>query len=125
MEQTKDAESAEEASKLGRGLQRSDPNLLRPDWFQVRVEIMREALLVKFQSHENLKQLLISTGDSNKDSIIIEASPHDFFWGCGFDGSGRNQLGELLLSIREELISQDTNHTLDSQHSTSSTKLHC
>ena len=42
---------------------------------------------------------------------IVEASPHDFFWGAGFDGSGANQLGRLLMRLRTELmqaVMQDT-----------------
>ena len=42
---------------------------------------------------------------------IVEASPHDFFWGAGFDGSGANQLGRLLMQLRAELMQapvQDT-----------------
>jgi len=35
---------------------------------------------------------------------IVEASPHDFFWGAGFDGSGANQLGRLLMQLRAELM---------------------
>ncbi len=42
---------------------------------------------------------------------IVEASPHDFFWGAGFDGSGANRLGRLLMRLRAELLqaaAQDT-----------------
>ena len=35
---------------------------------------------------------------------IVETSPHDFFWGSGFDGSGANQLGRLLMRLRAELL---------------------
>eukprot|EP00210_Caulerpa_lentillifera_P001313 g1263.t1 len=124
IEQIKDAENAEEASKIGRANQQSNPSLLRSDWFEVRVEIMREALRAKFQSHEHLRQLLISTAKTNEDSNIIEVSPHDFFWGCGFDGSGKNQLGELLMSIREELILQEESF-LESQNSSTTAELYC
>ena len=34
---------------------------------------------------------------------LVENSPHDFFWGRGFDGTGQNQLGRLLEELREEL----------------------
>ena len=37
------------------------------------------------------------------DLDLVENSPHDFFWGRGFDGSGQNQLGRLLVELREEL----------------------
>ena len=39
-----------------------------------------------------------------EDLDIVENSPHDFFWGRGFDGSGQNHLGRLLVELREELL---------------------
>lgn len=35
---------------------------------------------------------------------IAEASPHDYFWGAGFEGSGTNHLGRLLMLVRAELL---------------------
>ena len=35
---------------------------------------------------------------------LVEASPHDFFWGRGVDGLGCNHLGTLLMSVRQELL---------------------
>lgn len=34
---------------------------------------------------------------------LVEASPHDYFWGRGVDGSGANHLGALLMRLRDEL----------------------
>ncbi|CAF1388154.1 unnamed protein product, partial [Didymodactylos carnosus] len=47
-----------------------------------------------------LKALLLNTGDT----ILIEDSPTDLYW--GIDGkqneSGRNRLGELLMELRND-----------------------
>jgi len=95
-----ESESAEEAAKIGRRATRERSSLRRPDWFEKRQEIMREAVLSKFQTHEDLRHLLLSTNSN----MIVEDSPHDFFWGVGVDGSGTNHLGKMLMSVRESLL---------------------
>ncbi len=37
------------------------------------------------------------------DEEIIENAPHDYYWGCGADGSGKNQLGKTLMRVRSIL----------------------
>jgi N-glycosidase YbiA len=34
---------------------------------------------------------------------IIEDSPVDYFWGCGIDRTGTNQLGRILMQVRTDL----------------------
>lgn len=46
---------------------------------------------------------------------LLENSPHDFFWGGGWDASGHNHLGRLLMELREQLLRQ-VNQTAVSQH---------
>lgn len=61
----------------------------------------------QFTQHEGPRALLLSTaslGFSGRALDLVEASPHDFFWGRGVDGSGFNHLGMLLMSVREELL---------------------
>ena len=81
-----------QAKRLGRKCQ------LRPDWEQVKVQVMRDALLLKFKQPE-FKSKLLSTGNE----FLVEGNDwNDTFWGvCG--GKGRNMLGYLLMEIREEL----------------------
>lgn len=97
-------ETAEQAANMGRKEQEGCPFLLRQDWYDIRVEIMREALLAKFTQHEGLKQQLIST----QQRPIVENAPSDDFWGCGLDGKGENHLGKLLMAIRGELQSRNS-----------------
>lgn len=39
-------------------------------------------------------------------SQLLENSPHDFFWGGGWDASGANHLGRLLMRVREQLLTE-------------------
>lgn len=83
------------AARMGRS--REHP--LRPDWEQVKEEVMREALHAKFSQHPSLVSLLLSTGDS----VLIEHTANDRYWADGGDGSGRNRLGQLLMELRTAL----------------------
>ncbi|MDY6783196.1 MAG: NADAR family protein [Cyanobacteriota bacterium] len=84
-----------DAAKMGRS--REHP--LRNDWETVKDKIMERAVLCKFQTHADLREVLLSTGDEP----IVENAPGDYYWGCGKDGSGQNKLGEILMKVREEL----------------------
>jgi N-glycosidase YbiA len=89
------ARTPKEAAQRGRT--RSIP--LRPDWEAVKDDIMRAAVLRKFQSHADIRAMLLETGDEE----IIENAPGDYYWGCGADGSGRNMLGRILMEVRAAL----------------------
>ena len=69
---------------------------LRTDWNNVKIDIMRDALIQKF-SDKKLQKNLIDTGDAE----LIEGNWWgDKFWGvCG--GEGENHLGKLLMEVRE------------------------
>ncbi|GHO58965.1 NADAR family protein [Ktedonobacter robiniae] len=86
-----------QAADLGRSRQHP----LRPDWEQVKDEIMLKAVRRKFELHTQLRKLLLATGAEE----LIENAPSDYYWGCGSDGSGQNKLGQLLMRIRMELSS--------------------
>jgi hypothetical protein len=71
---------------------------LRPDWEEVKEDIMYKALKVKFNNY-TLQKKLLETG--NKE--LVEDSPYDSYWGVGRNGTGKNRLGILLMKLREEL----------------------
>ena len=71
----------------------------RKDWEDIKIDVMRKALLAKFTQHKRLRQMLLSTGDN----MLIEHTPYDKFWGDGGDGNGENHLGLLLMEIRHDL----------------------
>ncbi|RXE57537.1 NADAR family protein [Acetivibrio mesophilus] len=81
-----------EAANLGRD--RNKP--LRNDWEQVKDSIMKEAVLAKFKTHDDIREILIST----EDKEIIEKTTSDYYWGCGSNGTGKNMLGKILMEVR-------------------------
>jgi len=85
----------QEAAKLGR-----DPNhRIRADWEEVKIPIMREAVLTKFLAHTDIQAILLATAEQ----VIVEDSPTDYYWGCGCDRTGQNHLGKILMSVRKEI----------------------
>lgn len=81
----------------------------RPDWLEVRVDVMRWVLQVKLaQNATSFGRLLEATGKRP----IVENSRYDSFWGAGpVDSSyvrGRNVLGCLLMELRAELAAERT-----------------
>jgi ribA/ribD-fused uncharacterized protein len=81
-------------------ISRDPKNILRKDWFKIRVKIMEDIIREKVKQHPYVYSKLIETGDKE----IIEASPIDSFWGWGSDKKGENQLGKIWMKIREEII---------------------
>ena len=74
-----------------------------PQWDSKREDVMRKALYAKFSQNEQLRRLLLSTG--NRD--LIEDNPTDSYWGRGNDGLGKNRLGMLLMELRTRLRKED------------------
>ena len=71
---------------------------MRSDWEQVKVDVMLFLLRMKFSIPE-LKQKLLETGDTE----LTEGNTWgDTFWGV-CNGVGENNLGKLLMKVREEL----------------------
>ena len=75
---------------------------LRSDWEKVKLDVMYKALLAKFSQHNNLRDMLVKTGDRQ----LIEHTSKDSYWGDGGDGRGQNNLGKLLMKVRTELASR-------------------
>lgn len=86
------AKTPMEAVRKGRDRKRK----LRRDWESVKEQVMRDAVLAKFSQHPELTELLLSTGDA----VIVEHTENDAYWG---DGKGKNRLGHILMSVREQL----------------------
>ena len=78
---------------------RNRQNPLRPDWEEVKDEVMHQALRMKFRQNPDIAKELLATGDA----IIIEHTQNDAYWADGGDGSGKNKLGLLIMQVREEL----------------------
>jgi ribA/ribD-fused uncharacterized protein len=93
-----------ESPRIAADLGRDRAVLLRADWEQVKDEVMLKCVREKVLQHPEIKKLLMSTSDAE----IIEDSPIDWYWGCGKDGTGKNMLGKILMTIRDELRSTET-----------------
>ncbi len=86
--------AAGQSKKLGRRVE------LRPDWEEVKIDIMRQVLKSKFTQNLELREKLVATGDTE----LIEGNNwNDTFWGV-CRGKGRNHLGKLLMEVRAELV---------------------
>jgi len=79
------------------GRSRSRP--LRPDWEQVKDDVMQKCVMCKFQSYPELRELLLSTGNEE----LVEHTANDSYWADGGDGSGKNMLGKILMETRDYL----------------------
>jgi ribA/ribD-fused uncharacterized protein len=91
----RDAKTPMEAAQIGR-----DRTLkLRADWEQVKRHVMWQGVLTKFLTHTDIQAILLDTCDE----LIVEDSPTDYYWGCGQDKTGQNQLGQILMNVRQEI----------------------
>ena len=97
-EEIRRAPTPKEAAEKGRDRKRK----MRPNWDLIRDEFMKEAILAKFTQHEELRNLLIRTGDA----VLIEHTEKDAYWGDGGDGTGENRLGKILMEVRKQLNSE-------------------
>lgn len=72
--------------------------LMRPDWYEIKNEVMYDICSKKFEQNSDLMFKLISTGDA---SLVEENTWGDRYWGV-CNNSGKNELGKILMKIREE-----------------------
>jgi ribA/ribD-fused uncharacterized protein len=82
------AESPRIAAHMGRSHQRA----LRPDWEEIKNDVMREAVLAKFTQHADLRETLLGTGDA----LLVEHTRNDSYWGDSSKGWGKNILGVIV-----------------------------
>ncbi len=74
---------------------------LRPDWDDVKVEVMLALTREKFKDPELRQKLL----DTYPHHLVELNTWGDTFWGvCKKTGKGDNMLGEVLMLVREELV---------------------
>jgi len=94
-QQILNAASAHDAFKIAE----NNKALRRPDWDDVKVDVMRRLLRAKVEQHEYVRRKLLATGDRE----LIEDSWRDDFWGWGPNRDGQNMLGKLWMEVRAEL----------------------
>ena len=90
-----------QAKRMGRRV------ALRPDWEQVKINVMYMGLSKKF-TDEHLADLLLKTGD---EYLEEGTTWHDNEWGnCSCPKcqniEGKNLLGQLLMKVRDDIKNQ-------------------
>ena len=75
---------------------------INSDWSKIKFDRMKRVLLAKFTQHEDLKQLLLSTGTARLVESATIDNAVNRLWG-EVNGVGKNKLGELLMEVRAEL----------------------
>ncbi|KAF9631845.1 DUF1768-domain-containing protein [Lasiodiplodia theobromae] len=78
-------------------------------WDGIKRNIVEEGNYMKFTQNENLKKLLLDTGERE----LVEASRFDRVWGIGYSAAnalyvekeewGQNLLGKALMRVRERI----------------------
>ena len=87
--------SADEAKRMGRKA------TLRSDWEDVKIPLMKAIVRAKFEQHPDLAARLMET----VDKPLSEGNYwRDLFWGVDMrTGEGRNELGRILMALREDI----------------------
>jgi ribA/ribD-fused uncharacterized protein len=70
-----------------------------PDWSKIKFERMRAVLMAKFSQHEDLRELLLSTGEARLVEAATVKNLVNLEWG-EVNGKGKNMLGVLLMEVR-------------------------
>lgn len=93
------AETPGKAKRLGQKVK------LRPDWEDIKIEVMLKGVMEKFKQNHEILELLKKTGDK----ILVEGNHwHDNIWGdCSCPKCekkiGKNLLGNVLMHVRDQL----------------------
>jgi ribA/ribD-fused uncharacterized protein len=95
-----------QAKKYGRKV------TLRSDWEQVKVGVMHDVVLAKFQQNPALAAQLIATGDAD---LVEGNSWGDTFWGVDNTRGGSNELGKILMAVRNTLRASANTEALNTK----------
>jgi ribA/ribD-fused uncharacterized protein len=72
---------------------------IRGDWDDVKIDVMTDLVRQKFFNSMELGNMLLGTG---RQKLVEGNDLGDVFWGV-CDGIGQNNLGVILMGIRDEL----------------------
>ena len=74
-----------------------------PDWQEKKVKIMEQLLRDKFRRSKELQEKLRTTEHRELVMTYQEKKKNNLYWGV-VKGKGQNQLGRILMRIRDDLI---------------------
>lgn len=89
------AKTPKEASNIGRDRN----NIRKPNFKNIKNEVMFEGILEKFRQNRDIAFKLIET----RNKKIAEATIDEYYWGIGKDKSGKNIIGDILVKVREKI----------------------
>lgn len=75
------------------------------DWSKIKFDRMKRVLLAKYSQHDDLRELLLSTGTATLIETATVDNAVNRLWG-EVNGKGQNKLGQLLMEVRTELRAQ-------------------
>jgi ribA/ribD-fused uncharacterized protein len=76
-----------------------------PNWAQIKLDRMRNVLRAKFDQHADLRELLLSTGNTRLVEAGTVNSAVNRLWG-EVNGKGKNMLGVMLMELRVSYAQQ-------------------
>jgi ribA/ribD-fused uncharacterized protein len=90
-----------EAKRLGR----EAPNFNAKRWNKNKVELMRSLVFQKFERNLVLRKKLLAM-----EGYVLDErnSWSDTFWGTNEQGEGENNLGKILMAVRDKFIELDS-----------------
>lgn len=77
-----------------------------PTWSKIKFDRMLNVLRAKFSQHENLRKLLLETGEARLVEAGTTNNAVNRVWG-EVNGKGQNMLGVLLMKVRDELRKEE------------------
>lgn len=92
--QISEIETPGKVKRFGRDME------LREDWDTVKLAVMTRIVTAKFEQNPDLMPLLMKTAPR---TLIEGNSWGDTFWGESPIGTGKNNLGKILMAIRDDI----------------------
>lgn len=90
-----EAPTPKEASLIGR----DRSNIRRPNFKMIKNDVMYEGILEKFRQNREIAYKLIET----RSQMIAEATKDEYYWGIGTKRNGQNEIGKILVKVREKI----------------------
>ena len=89
------ATTPKEASNIGRDRN----NIRKPNFKQIKDDVMYEGVLEKFRQNKDIQEKLLETGNEEIREMTID----EYYWGVGKDQSGENHIGRILMRVRDKI----------------------
>lgn len=90
---------------------------IAPGWSKNKFDRMKRVLRAKFAQHDDLRELLLTTGSARLIESATVDNEVNRLWG-EVNGAGKNMLGTLLMEVRDELRADDAIEEQEEQRRT-------